>query len=839
MEELKNVHYDAFISYRHCELDSFVAERIHKKLEAFRLPKAVRKKVTNGKTKIERIFRDLEELPLSDNLMDPITNALNNSDYLITICSPRYLESIWCMKEVEVFLENHDREHVLVILVEGEPNESFPKILTFEEITTTDENGNTVITRRELEPLAADVRSDNKKNLLKAIDIAVIKLSAEIFGLNYDDLRRRHRANKIRKMIIIFGSIAGVQLIFVIIVSIMLIKISNQKDQIQKQNDQMTEQNKLITEQNVEIQDQYNELQDKYAASMATVSETLMGQGKRKDAAYALRSVLPDKMGDGYNPQALKSLYSVMNPYDVSGRMTPNTMYVMEGEIQSYSVSNDGNLILINDGQNICVFDVKTGNLIKKIVRNNTVNNNDTRPENDMFDDYVFTAEFCGNDGLLVINEDDISYMSISGNDVRKIDFISRYSEFIKSDDKNIVFAISDCEIQGIDSNGNLLYSIDLEEEFNDNYFELGNADFENGNAFFCFTGYELYFNIIFNEETGEIISVYSDNDSFKVAGVLDGDMLYYFHATLPNSKGYASFVISAYNYEKGLFLWSIYLENAAISDIEVSDEHLYLSESTSVFALDKFTGSLRNYYYLESTYIKGWCNEDILYFINYDCMIHYCTPNINIDYTDSFFVNSPTSKIISAVYENDGLFCQFNEKNYITYYSQNDNPEITETGYDTENAFKIELPADNALENVSDINYRMITESFYSDDGKYIFANFSDHTCKIFDASSLKEICSFEAETSHYISLKHSGLTGSYILNGKYDSFILDKDFNVICSLERILAEDDGRFITMNIRKDCFLVPYVSYDDLINLTDAYLDGYAPSNSIKQKYQLK
>ena len=33
--------YDAFISYRHSELDIFVAEQIHKELEAFRLPKRV------------------------------------------------------------------------------------------------------------------------------------------------------------------------------------------------------------------------------------------------------------------------------------------------------------------------------------------------------------------------------------------------------------------------------------------------------------------------------------------------------------------------------------------------------------------------------------------------------------------------------------------------------------------------------------------------------------------------------------------------------------------------------------------------------------------------------
>ena len=82
MEELQGVHYDAFISYRHCELDSFVAEHLHKKLEKFKLPKSVRSKVKSGKTGISRVFRDVDELPLSDNLSDPINNAIANTDFL-------------------------------------------------------------------------------------------------------------------------------------------------------------------------------------------------------------------------------------------------------------------------------------------------------------------------------------------------------------------------------------------------------------------------------------------------------------------------------------------------------------------------------------------------------------------------------------------------------------------------------------------------------------------------------------------------------------------------------------------------------------------------------------
>ena len=129
--------YDAFISYRHSELDSFVAEMLHRQLENFKLPGSVVKqkkaellmqakeqgpdaagqKKTAIKTRIHRVFRDREELPLVANLADPITDALENSEYLIVICSPRLNQSMWCRKEIETFIEMHDREHVLAVLV--------------------------------------------------------------------------------------------------------------------------------------------------------------------------------------------------------------------------------------------------------------------------------------------------------------------------------------------------------------------------------------------------------------------------------------------------------------------------------------------------------------------------------------------------------------------------------------------------------------------------------------------------------------------------------------------------------------------------------------------------
>ena len=128
--------YDAFISYRHTPLDMEVAKKLHKTLETYHIPRSVRKKT--GKKRINRVFRDQEELPIGSDLNDNISGALKESEYLIVICSPNTPESYWVLKEIESFIELHDREHVLAILIDGEPADSFPAPLL------TDENGNPV-----------------------------------------------------------------------------------------------------------------------------------------------------------------------------------------------------------------------------------------------------------------------------------------------------------------------------------------------------------------------------------------------------------------------------------------------------------------------------------------------------------------------------------------------------------------------------------------------------------------------------------------------------------------------------------------------------------------------
>ena len=52
------MYYDAFISYRHTDLDKFVAEELHKQLESFKIPKKIIMVAVKSVTTARLIFSE-------------------------------------------------------------------------------------------------------------------------------------------------------------------------------------------------------------------------------------------------------------------------------------------------------------------------------------------------------------------------------------------------------------------------------------------------------------------------------------------------------------------------------------------------------------------------------------------------------------------------------------------------------------------------------------------------------------------------------------------------------------------------------------------------------------
>ena len=153
---METLHYDAFISYRHTPKDTAVAKELQQSLERFRIPKSIR--VAYGKDRIDRIFRDQEDLEMTSDLSKKLDDSLRASDFLIVVCSPDYMQSEWCLHELETFIGLKGADKVLCVLADGEPPTIFPDILLSRKETDTADDG-TVFTRTvSTEPLACDFR---------------------------------------------------------------------------------------------------------------------------------------------------------------------------------------------------------------------------------------------------------------------------------------------------------------------------------------------------------------------------------------------------------------------------------------------------------------------------------------------------------------------------------------------------------------------------------------------------------------------------------------------------------------------------------------------------------
>ena len=195
--------YDAFISYRHREKDMAVAEKLQSLLEKQKI-----REENGAKKRTLRIFRDQSELPTSDNLGKDIRTALENSRFLIVICSEAYQESKWCMEELNYFrsLHGNTNENILPILLEGEPDEVFPEVLRWGEVEHTLEDGSIHTERVEIEPLAADVRALELRQILRRLKTKeYFRIAAPIMGLSFDDLfQRKKRAHRRMVMSVLF-----------------------------------------------------------------------------------------------------------------------------------------------------------------------------------------------------------------------------------------------------------------------------------------------------------------------------------------------------------------------------------------------------------------------------------------------------------------------------------------------------------------------------------------------------------------------------------------------------------------------------------------------------------
>ncbi|MBO4887245.1 MAG: TIR domain-containing protein [Firmicutes bacterium] len=327
--------YAAFISYRHLPLDREAAIKIQKRIENFVVPKEYRRR-TGGK-KLGLCFRDEDELPASASLSGSIKYALDHSQYLIVICTPQLQLSQWCMAEIQYFLQTHDRNHVLAVLADGSPEQSFPDMLRF----IRDRNGNILA---NVEPLAANISSSDHTINRKSFKKESLRLCAAILGCPFDALwQREHRARTTR---LLMAALAGFA-VMAVIVGVVLVK------------------NAQISEKNRELE--------------KNLSTALVDTGISKLENYDLFGALEDalaavegKSPDIYDHRVEKLLSDALGAYS-PGRNQFTPMGSQPTDIERLCASADGRIAFTADQVgNIAALDMTSGQALWNIPLNTT-----------------------------------------------------------------------------------------------------------------------------------------------------------------------------------------------------------------------------------------------------------------------------------------------------------------------------------------------------------------------------------------------------------------------------------------------------------------------------------
>lgn len=196
MEERKRYSYYAFISYK--REDERWAGWLQRQLENYRIPSVIRKQNINIPQKIYPVFRDKTDLT-GGKILELLHKELEDSQYLIVICSPNSATSPWVSKEVQYFIDMGREDFIIPFIVEGQPFAQDPEKECFPEILRTGV---------ESELLGISVKELGRRQ-------AFLRVVATLLSLRFDQLvmrdqrRRRKRQRLCIILTMLFFMLAG------------------------------------------------------------------------------------------------------------------------------------------------------------------------------------------------------------------------------------------------------------------------------------------------------------------------------------------------------------------------------------------------------------------------------------------------------------------------------------------------------------------------------------------------------------------------------------------------------------------------------------------------------
>lgn len=811
--------YDAFISYRHAELDKFVAENLHKELERFRLPKSLAKKRPGMKNRIKRVFRDKDELPLTSNLNDPIMAALNDTEYLIVICSPRLKDSMWCRKEVETFVGLRGREHVLAVLVEGEPLESFPEQLLYRVERKENLDGSVEEIKIPVEHFAADVRGKNKREVKKLIPREVQRICAGMFHIDFEDIRQRHKEQKMRRILNISLIAGSVFLIFGIISTVMAMHIRNQNIALENQAAEIQSQAEQIMQQN-------GELAEKQALALAELSAEYLEKGNRTAAISTAVESLTESDGIElpYTPEGQYVLSESVRAYDIGVAAKAEYQVEVSGEIQHVVESPNGEILAIYDATDrITLFDLKQREALAYIS--------------------PVLHNLSGTESFTFIGNDRVAYISNTGGvcilDLESHGMIQELSletaRGLYSDPEGKYMAVKQLDGTYIILDGSTYEEIGVTAEYEGELVREHSYLFGNDimASFYCIKGQsdadeEQCYLKFYDLNTMEVLSCI-DLEERQVEDLAVRDNIAYVAlAEYAETYTYADAIAAAVDIRNGEILWENvqqgYFADKIVLPGNPAATDLLFATTENISMIQMETGEVNfseilNEDVLEVTaYPDG--NDYLLFLTNGE--MYFISRDVEIVFDVSYRFECKTSSNTFIGNSTCGIAVAEYKNNKVTVYTYKQGPDVIElqeepklseegTVYKNKDARTIAQSY-----GMEDADYVQVV--YYSPDEKYCFMLYGDDRFVIYDVNKEQIIHVIESAypTQQCLGTDEEGNT--YLL-GIYGIYVLNEDMKPITWIEHGVNVDlDEKKVYLCWIDSYYEAPLYDVDDLLEM---------------------
>jgi len=201
---MENYKYYAFVSYR--SSDEKWAKWLQDKIEAYRLPTTIQKMNTAlPKSKLRPCFRYHTDIQPNE-LKTELRNKLEQSKYLLVICTPRSAQSPWVGNEIDTFVELGRRDRIIPVIVEGRPYSGNPDTECFNpSLIKHFPHSENIAEDREI--LGVNIHEEGRGSTWMKRERAVIQIVSRMLDVNYDQLWNRQRRRIISRAI--FGTLLG------------------------------------------------------------------------------------------------------------------------------------------------------------------------------------------------------------------------------------------------------------------------------------------------------------------------------------------------------------------------------------------------------------------------------------------------------------------------------------------------------------------------------------------------------------------------------------------------------------------------------------------------------